>query len=118
MVAQSRHGDAALLSELKSMALSIGAEIHERQILALVNRPNASDFLPNISCPVLLLAGTEDVWSPPLQHQEICDLVQNATVQVIKGAGHFLPVAEPEITSRIILDWLQINTKYGSTVLL
>ena len=88
------------------MALEIGPEVHEQQIKALVNRPNATEYLPQVSCPVLLLTGTEDVWSPEKQHREIQEMVADAELHVVENAGHFLPVEQPDLTAELITNWL------------
>ena len=106
MVAASRHDDNALMSNLTQMALSAGPEIHETQIKALVNRPDASKYLPDLTCPILFLTGTEDLWSPAAQHREMQSMARNATLEIVEGAGHFLPVEQPETTTRLIADWL------------
>ena len=106
MMAASRHDDTALIDSLTSMALEIGPEVHEQQIKALVNRPNATEYLPQVSCPVLLLTGTEDVWSPEKQHREIQEMVADAELHVVENAGHFLPVEQPDLTAELITNWL------------
>ena len=78
----------------------------ERQIKALIGRSDAGAYISRISCPILLLTGTEDVWSPEAQHREIQDMAQDADLHVIENAGHFLPVEHPELTAKLISDWL------------
>ena len=107
MMAASRHEDAALIENLTDMAMAVGPDVHERQIKALVARPDASRYLADIECPILLLAGTEDVWSPAAQHQEIAELTKDATLHIVENAGHFLPVEQPDETTRLIADWLR-----------
>ena len=109
MIAASRHGDTRLVSNLTEMALSAGPETHERQIRALIARPNATEYLPDLGCPILLIAGTEDQWSPVAQHEEMQHLARQATLEVVSGAGHFLPVEQPDLLTGRILDWLAID---------
>ncbi len=106
MIAASRHGDADLIANLTEMALSIGPEVHERQIKALVARPDAGAYLPEIPSPTLLITGTEDVWSPEAQHREMLELAQDAELHVVENAGHFLPVEQPGATTSLIVGWL------------
>jgi len=108
MVAASRHNDVGLISNLTEMAHSIGPIVHERQIRALVNRPDASAYLPDLACPILLIAGTEDVWSPVAQHLDMQTRARNATLRVVENGGHFLPVERAGKTTRLIVEWLQI----------
>lgn len=107
MVAPANQTDAALMAALRAMVLRHDADIHERQIHALIGRPDAADCLPAIACPILLLVGREDGWSPVAQHAEIAAMTPDAEMQVIEGAGHFLPLERRDETLAAIIDWLQ-----------
>ena len=107
MIAASRHRDANLISNLTEMALSVGPIVHERQIKALMARPDASAYLPHLNCPILLITGTEDGWSPEIQHREIQGMAPNAELHVIENAGYFLPVEQPDFVAELIAGWLQ-----------
>lgn len=109
MLAPERIGDTALIADLTEMVLAMGPEVHERQIRALLDRPDARPALPGIPCPVLLITGARDGWSPAKQHHEIAELLPQAEVKVIEGAGHFLPVERPEETVAAIIPWLQAH---------
>lgn len=110
MVGASRHSDTALMSELTEMAVGCGPEVHARQIAALIGRPDAAASLGDVTCPVLLLVGDEDVWSPEPQHREIAAKVGGpAEVVVIRGAGHFLPFENPVETAAAMTRWLKMN---------
>ncbi|KAA2314705.1 alpha/beta hydrolase [Pseudooceanicola sediminis] len=106
MLDPARTGDIALVSDLTEMVLAAGADVHERQIRALLARPDAATYLPDITCPVLLLTGAQDLWSPVAQHQVIADLLPQSELRVIDNAGHFMPVERPDETAALVLDWL------------
>lgn len=106
MLDPARTGDTALVGDLTEMVLAAGPEVHERQIRALLDRPDAATYLGRITCPVLLLTGAQDQWSPAPQHHEIAAMTRDAEVQVIDAAGHFMPVERPELTCAAILGWL------------
>ncbi len=53
-------------------------EQHERHLIALMDRPDASRYLEEINCPVLLIVGAEDQWSPIHFHEEIAALLPHA----------------------------------------
>lgn len=109
MLAPDRVTDSALVADLTEMVLKMGAEVHERQIRALLDRPDAKTYLADIPCPVLLITGAQDGWSPAQQHHEIAALLPRAEVQVIDQAGHFLPVERPEETVACIAAWLKTH---------
>lgn len=106
MLAPDRVTDKALMGDLADMVLELGPDVHERQIRALLGRPDPKDYLPRITCPVLLMTGALDGWSPAKQHHEIAALLPHAEVQVIEGAGHFLPVERPRDCVATITHWL------------
>ncbi|MCB1465053.1 MAG: alpha/beta hydrolase [Nitratireductor sp.] len=106
MLDPARVSDVALMADLTQMVIVVGADIHERQIRALLGRPDALAYLSAITCPILLLTGAQDKWSPEKQHREIAELALDAEVQVIDHAGHFLPVERSAETVAAITGWL------------
>lgn len=106
MVDDARRGDRPLMQALRAMVMRAGPHVHERQIRALIGRPDAGASLPDTRCPILLVVGRTDSWSPVAQHQEIAELAPDADLVVIEGAGHFAPIEKPEETARAITGWL------------
>ena len=111
MLNPARTSDEALMADLKAMVLRAGPEVHERQIRALVGRPNATAYLKDITCPVLLVTARQDAWSPIAQHEEIASAVADPELVTIENAGHFAPVERPEETAAAIMEWL--NRRFG-----
>lgn len=107
MLAPGRDTDAALMADLRDMVLRAGPDLHERQIRALLARPDAGRYLADIRCPVLLITGRQDGWSPITQHEEIAAAVTDAELAVIEDAGHFAPVEQPQDVCAAVIDWLQ-----------
>lgn len=106
MLDPARVSDAALMGELRAMVLRADADMHERQIRALVGRPDAGSYLADIDCPVLLIVGRQDAWSPIAQHEEIASAVKHAELAIIENAGHFAPIERPEDVSDVVVAWL------------
>jgi len=109
MVHPDRRGDAVLMGALTAMVESKTPEIHENQIRALLNRPNARALLEDISCPTLLGVGRQDQWSPLSQHQEMLDVMPNARLVVIEDAAHFAPIEQPDATLAALVGWLEMT---------
>lgn len=95
-----------LMQALTSMVLRCDADLHARQIRALTNRPDASSYLAGIKCPVLLIVGKEDQWSPVSQHEDMMRLLPNARLEVIQNAGHFAPVEQGDAVAKLIVEFL------------
>lgn len=98
MVHEDRHGDRDLMGALTDMVERMTPELHERQIRALLNRPDARPTLAAVTCPLLIAVGRQDQWSPLAQHEEMKVLVPHAELVVIEDAGHFAPIERPEAT--------------------
>ncbi|WP_105435820.1 alpha/beta fold hydrolase [Neorhizobium tomejilense] len=113
MLDPARVGDTDLIRELSEMVCRAGPQVHERHIRALLGRPNATASLPEIACPILLVAARQDGWSPIAQHKEIAAVVADAELVVIENAGHFAPVERPAETSAAVIDWL--SRKFGES---
>jgi len=106
MVHAPNRADATLMKTLKDMVLRMDAELHARQIKALVDRPDASAYVGDITCPVLLLVGRQDQWSPVSQHENMQKVLVNSTLRIVEGAGHFAPLERPGEVARITADFL------------
>jgi pimeloyl-ACP methyl ester carboxylesterase len=106
MVHPDRTQDEALMGPLREMVLRASPEQHERQIRALLNRPDPRELLPTIRCPTLVLVGRQDRWSPVSQHEEIAAAIPSAELVVIEDSGHMVTVEQPDATSRALLAWL------------
>lgn len=113
MLDPARAGDTKLLGELKAMVLRAGPAVHERQIRALLGRPDAGAYVGNIACPILLVAAREDGWSPIAQHREIANAAPDAELVIIENAGHFAPIERPAEVTAAITGWLA--RKFGAS---
>jgi pimeloyl-ACP methyl ester carboxylesterase len=106
MVASPRSADPHFMAPLRSMCIEAGLAAFEAQIAALLSRPEVESLLPQITCPVLVATGSDDVWSPPDQHAAIAALLPDAHLVVVEGAGHMLPVEAPDTLNHAIAAWL------------
>lgn len=106
MLAPAAREDVALVADLRAMCLSAGQSGFERQIGALLTRPEVESLLPAIACPTLSIVGELDAWSPPAQHERIAALIPGATLSVVAGAGHMLPAEDPTGFNGAIARWL------------
>lgn len=96
--------DPGLVADLMAMVCRMTPEIHERQLRALLSRPDAAASL-SYSGPMLLMVGRQDVWSPIAQHEDIARVCPQARLEIIEDAGHFAPVEQPEVVATLLADW-------------
>ena len=106
MVEPSRRSDARLMTRLRDMAGRMTPEIHERQLRALLGRPDAWPQLAEVKCPVLVAVGRQDGWSPLAQHQDMAGALPNSQLVIIEDAGHFAPIEQPDATASALRNWL------------
>ncbi|MBM1169437.1 alpha/beta fold hydrolase [Microvirga arabica] len=115
MVHMDRVEDVALLAPLKEMVMRATPEQHQRQIRALLNRPNLVPRLADITCPTLVMVGRQDRWSPLAQHEEMAARIPNAELVVIEDSGHMTLLEQPEQVSNALLHWLGFENKLAGT---
>ncbi|MGO2235025.1 MAG: alpha/beta fold hydrolase [Marinomonas sp.] len=99
--------NANLMADLTKMVESYSVEDFEKQIHALINRPDAEVLLSQISVPTLLLSGSQDTWSPVAQHQAIQQHIIGSELVVIDDAGHMAPAEDPENVAAALHSWLK-----------
>ncbi len=97
----------ALVAGIRQMVIDCGPEVHERQNLALLHRPDATAYIGDFPFPVLLITGDEDHLSTKPVHDAIAAQIPDAKSVVIDGAGHLLPFEQPEAVAQTVLGWLQ-----------
>ncbi len=101
-----RLGDEALCGEVMAMADRIGPAAFLRQQAAIVARPDSRPDLPRVGVPTLVAVGAGDQLTPPSLSAEIAGLVPGATLHVVEGAGHLLPMERPDDATRLMREWL------------
>lgn len=106
MVHPDRLSDAALLAEIVEMIGSKTVATFERQIHALIHRPDGTEVLQAIRCPTTFICGSHDSWSPVSQHQEMAELVRHSRVVTIEDAGHMSTMERPDAMNEAFWQWL------------
>lgn len=109
MLGPGRARDAALMARLTAMVERATPELFQRQIGALLTRPNARRGLAAIACPTAVIVGRQDAWSPLAQHEEIAALIPQAWLTVIEDSGHMSPAEQPEAVAEALAGWLRTD---------
>ncbi len=108
MLHESRRNDSAFVKQLTCMILRFTPQEHEKQIRALVKRPDMRPVLPKIACPSLIACGRQDGFSPPSDHEAIVAAMPNAKLMVVDDCGHFLPVEQPDALNNALREWINL----------
>lgn len=106
MVAEANRADPSVYPPLRQMNMDAGQEVFDAQIRALLDRPDVTALLPEISCPTLVMTGDLDTWAPPEQHREIAAAIPGAQLVIVSGAGHMIQREAPGPVNAAIADWL------------
>lgn len=82
------------------------------QLQALLGRPDATDLLPTVTVPVLLLCGRQDNWSPLARHEQMQAALLSrpspAPVElvVVENCGHMSTMEQALAVSADLSRWL------------
>lgn len=106
MLGTRARSNLTLFERLRAMCFDAGLATYEAQIQALIARPEAEELLGLIECPTWVMVGSDDVWSPPSQHQAIASKVTDSTLRIFEGAGHMLPAEKPQEFNYALVEWL------------
>jgi 3-oxoadipate enol-lactonase len=72
----------------------------------MAERDDARRWLSEITQPVLVVAGTEDVISPAAEMREFAEQIPKAEFVAIERAGHLSPMEQPAQFNEIVLQFL------------
>ena len=81
-------------------------EIFAAQIHALLTRPDATDQLRALECPVLVLCGRQDGWSSLSQHSQMAELIPRSRLRIVEECGHMSTLEQPAAVTAALVEWL------------
>jgi pimeloyl-ACP methyl ester carboxylesterase len=79
---------------IADMAEAEGDDVHARQTEMNIHRPDLRAVVRASEKPILALAGVDDRVCPRERYLDL-DRAPNATLKLVDGAGHFLPLEAP-----------------------
>jgi pimeloyl-ACP methyl ester carboxylesterase len=87
---------------IHSMAGPDAAKVYLRQVDATLNRPDLSEKLKSLHCPLTAIGGMQD---QIVSFEEILALknyVPNANIEILEECGHFVPLEKPDEVNAIL----------------
>lgn len=90
-----------------SMANDLGGDIFINQSKALISRNNYKKTLMNIKVPSLIICGKYDRLCPIEVHEDMKNLIDNSTFEIIANSGHLPTLEQPLSTNKILKKWLE-----------
>ena len=101
-----RASDPELVEKIIQMFCRSTPEDFERQIQALLNRPDAGPVMSTIRAKTLLLTGVDDGWSTPAAHRKMNEAIPNSTLLLVPKSGHMSTIEQPDAVNAAFRDWL------------
>lgn len=76
---------------------------------AMAARPDSRSLLARFNRPALVIAGEEDVITPPQVATDFAALIPGATLRIVPGSGHLLPLEAPDRFASEVELWLRVH---------
>jgi 3-oxoadipate enol-lactonase len=95
------------ISFLTSNPNPVGPEAYNRQAQAYL-RYDALDRLAGITSPTLVIAGEQDLLTPPWICREVADRIPGSRFEIIRGDGssHVVPIERPQEFNQLVSTFL------------
>ncbi len=102
---QTRHADA--IAALREQMLRTPSRTIVGALLGMAARPDRTADLARIAVPTLVLAGEDDVITPPSEARAIAKAIPGARCEIIPRAGHLAPVENHAAVNLALLAFLK-----------
>jgi pimeloyl-ACP methyl ester carboxylesterase len=93
-----------------AMATALGAKAQAAQQDAMMGRPDSLPDLARVACPTLVVCGRQDMLTTVADHEAIVAGIrahrQDCRFEVIEDCGHISTLEQPEVVSRLLLEFL------------
>lgn len=75
-------------------------------LIAMAERRDATDLLPGITCPAMVVSGAEDTFTTPDELARLAAAIPRARLEVIQGAGHVCAFERPAAFNHVMTEFL------------
>jgi pimeloyl-ACP methyl ester carboxylesterase len=89
------------------MAEEVGPAAGLRQMKALLGLKEPFRHLGAISCPTVVIGGSEDSRITPAAHELLAHAIPNASLVLIEHAAHFTPLEQPSQVTAELKRWME-----------
>ncbi|EMO7789779.1 alpha/beta fold hydrolase [Citrobacter freundii] len=92
-----------MISAIQKMGCSLGFEAFIMQSsLSRQGIPSSA----TICCPTLIIASEDDAIRSMKEAEELVEAIPYASLRIIRGCGHMIPLEQPGELARIIAEWI------------
>lgn len=96
-----------ILALMMDMAQGQGFEVYIRQSRALQRRKDQQGTLRRFAGPAMVICGADDPMTPVKRHTFMAELIPDAELRVLEGAGHLPTLEQPEAVANALRDWME-----------
>jgi pimeloyl-ACP methyl ester carboxylesterase len=96
-----------LVSEVREMMLGHQAKGLAAASRGMSQRSDATPWLADIRCPVLVVGGRDDTISRPVEMAAMARAIPGAKYVEIPAAGHLSPLEQPETVTQAMREFLE-----------
>lgn len=102
----SDDADAAVVAHVRHLIEAADPAAIDAAIVAMMERPDSTPLLPQISCATLVLVGARDSITPVADAEAMQRAIRRSVLTVVPGAGHLSNLEQPGHFSRALADFL------------
>jgi pimeloyl-ACP methyl ester carboxylesterase len=102
--------DPILIAQAVRMMEQTPASVTLKDFLAC-DRFHRQEEVQEIKIPTLILAGDQDVMTPPSYSQFLHEQISSSRLTIIPGAGHMVMLEKPREVNQAILEFIQNSWK-------
>jgi len=92
-----------LQQQVEQSIQDVGMQVGLRHLQAIAARLDHRALLATLTLPVSVVCGREDKVTPPELSEEAAALIPGARLRWIEGAGHMVPLEQPELLADELL---------------
>jgi pimeloyl-ACP methyl ester carboxylesterase len=74
---------------------------------AMAARPDATDLLPTIDLPTLVVGGAEDSFTPPDELRAMAARIPHSRFELLEGSGHVCAYERPGAFNHVVGEFLR-----------
>ncbi len=80
-------------------------------VRAMAERRDSQALLSAITCPTLIVSGSEDALIPTQESKAMAQAISGARLEIIPEAGHLVNLEQPEVFGSLVLSWIMKETR-------
>ena len=104
---QTKERNPEAVATIRQWMQEAPAESLVRTLDALAERPDATAWLEEVSCPTLVIAGSEDPITPAGEMRMMSERIRDAQFVLLDGVGHLSPCEMPERFNEVLQVFLR-----------